>query len=97
MSYTETPRLSHHIQRLAKLDKNGRADVADHTSHDNIRYFTGDIPTIKMLKLLHDKELTNMESNKKKLAKRVYYVCPKRRPRPLAGGWLGLVETYPKI
>jgi hypothetical protein len=57
MSYTKTPRLSHHIQRLAKLDKNGRAGVADHTSHDNIRYDTGEIPTIKNVKFLHDKEL----------------------------------------
>jgi len=47
MSYTETPRLSNYIQKLAKLDKNGRADVADQTSRDNIRYFTGNIPTIK--------------------------------------------------
>jgi len=49
MSYTETPRLSNHIQRLAKLDQNGQAKVADHTSRDNIRYFTGGISTIKML------------------------------------------------
>jgi hypothetical protein len=44
MSYTETARLLNHIQRLAKMNKNGRADVADHTSRDNIHYFTGDIP-----------------------------------------------------
>jgi hypothetical protein len=43
MSYTETPRLSNQIRRLAKL---GQAKVADHTSRDNIRYFTGDISTI---------------------------------------------------
>jgi len=49
MSYTETPRLSNHTQRLAKINLNGRDVITDHTSRDNIPYFTGDIPAIKML------------------------------------------------
>jgi len=57
MSYTKTPRLSNYIRRLAKLDKNGQANVADHTSRDNIRYFTCDISTTKMFISLHDSAL----------------------------------------
>jgi hypothetical protein len=60
-SYNEIPRFSNHTQRGAKLDKNGQNDVADNTSRDNIRYFTSDTPTIKMLIPTRYSTATNME------------------------------------